>query len=115
MFALLVAAAPITSFSRKAKLQYDVDQKNETIQLDAQVLGMDAGGHIPKCHNKSSVPPYAWSRSGTSAELMSFSQDVCATAQRLVAKSANIRAARAGIEEEGGRRSRVHPCRIIVS
>ena len=113
MFALLVAAAPLTSFSRRAKLQYDIDQKNETIQLDAQVLGMDAGGHVPKCHNKSSVLPYAWS--GTSAELMSFAQDVCATAQRLVAKSANIRAARAGIEEEGRRRSRVHPCRIIVS
>lgn len=89
----------------RAKLQYDIDQKNETIQLDAQVLGMDAGGHVPKCHNKSSVLPYAWS--GTSAELMSFAQDVCATAQRLVAKSANIRAARAGIEEEGRRRTQM--------
>ena len=32
-------------------------------------------------------------------------QDVCATAQRLTSKSANIRAARAGIEEEGRQRA----------
>merc|ERR1711865_1088108 len=53
----------------RAKLQYDIDQKHETIQLDAQVLGMDAGGHVPK--------------------------------------SPNIRAARAGIEEEGRRRTQM--------
>lgn len=39
------------------------------------------------------------------AELMAFAADVCATAQRLTAKSANIRAARSGIEEEGRRRT----------
>merc|ERR1711988_819228 len=85
----------------RAKLQYDLDQKNETIQLDASVLNMADGGAVAKSHTKSGVLPYAWS--GTSAELMSFAQDVCATAQRLVAKSANIREARAGITEEGRR------------
>jgi len=83
----------------RAKLQYDIEQKAETIHLDAEVLGMQVPSSIPKAHAKSAVLPYAWS--GTSAELMSFAQDVCATAQRLTAKSVNIRAARDGIEEEG--------------
>lgn len=87
----------------RAKLQYDIDQKAETIHLDAEVLGMQVPSNIIKAHSKSSVLPYAWS--GTSAELMSFAQDVCATAQRLTAKSRNIRDARDGIEEEGRRRT----------
>eukprot|EP00656_Telonema_subtile_P039133 TRINITY_DN44272_c0_g1_i1.p1 TRINITY_DN44272_c0_g1~~TRINITY_DN44272_c0_g1_i1.p1 ORF type:complete len:291 (-),score=101.23 TRINITY_DN44272_c0_g1_i1:97-969(-) len=87
----------------RAKLQYDIEQKAETLTLDAEVLGMTVCPAITKSHAKSGVLPYAWS--GTSAELMSFAQDVCATAQRLTAKSANIRGARAGIEEEGRRRT----------
>jgi len=87
----------------RAKLQYDIEQKAETMRLDAEVLGMEVPPQYAKGHAKSSVLPYAWS--GTSAELMSFAQDVCATAQRLTAKSSNIRAARAGIEEEGRRRT----------
>merc|ERR1711998_3109 len=87
----------------KAKLQYDIDQKSETIRLDSEVIGMEVPPQFAKGHSKSSVLPYAWS--GTSAELMAFAADVCATAQRLTAKSANIRAARSGIEEEGRRRT----------
>jgi len=86
----------------RGKLQFDIDQKEETIRLDSQVLGMERGtpGAVPA---KSHILPYSWS--GTSAELMSFAQDVCATAQRLTSKSANIRAARSGIEEEGRQRA----------
>eukprot|EP00658_Telonema_sp_P-2_P004066 TRINITY_DN11524_c0_g1_i1.p1 TRINITY_DN11524_c0_g1~~TRINITY_DN11524_c0_g1_i1.p1 ORF type:complete len:388 (-),score=112.87 TRINITY_DN11524_c0_g1_i1:497-1660(-) len=89
----------------RGKLQYDVEQKAETIRLDAEVLGMEAPPAVTKSHSKSSLLPYAWS--GTSAELMSFAEDVCATAQRLTVKSGNIRAARDGIEEEGRRRTLV--------
>jgi hypothetical protein len=83
----------------RAKLQYDIDQKAETIRLDAEVLGMEVPPQCAKSHAKSSVLPYAWS--GTSAELMSFAEDVCATAQRLTSKSSNIRDARNGIAHEG--------------
>lgn len=86
----------------RGKLQYDIDQKEETIRLDSEVLGMEVGMPSPM-PTKSSILPYTWT--GTSAELMSFAQDVCATAQRLTSKSANIRAARAGIEEEGRQRA----------
>jgi hypothetical protein len=89
----------------RGQLQYDLDRKEETIRLDSQVLGMSEGSPIASVMpTKSSVLPYSWS--GTSAELMSFCQDVCATAQRLTSKSANIRAARSGIEEEGKGRAR---------
>lgn len=83
----------------RGKLQYDMDQKEETIRLDSEVLGMEIGARASPMPSKSNVLPYTWN--GTSAELMSYAQDVCATAQRLTSKSANIRAARAGIEEEG--------------
>jgi hypothetical protein len=87
----------------RGKLQYDMDQKEETIRLDSEVLGMQLGARASPMPTKSNVLPYTWN--GTSAELMSFAQDVCATAQRLTSKSANIRAARAGIEEEGRQRA----------
>jgi len=87
----------------RGKLQYDCDQKEETIRLDSEVLGMVVGGPLSPMSGKSNILPYTWT--GTSAELMSFAQDVCATAQRLTSKSANIRAARAGIEEEGRQRA----------
>jgi len=95
----------------RGKLQYDIDQKEETIRLDSQVLGMDAASAHSPVPGKSSILPYAWS--GTSAELISFSQDVCATAQRLTYKSANIRAARAGIEEEGRQRALAALCKRL--
>jgi hypothetical protein len=87
----------------RGKLQYDVDHKEETIRLDSEVLGMATGSPMQAVPGKSNVLPYTWT--GTSAELMSYAQDVCATAQRLTSKSANIRAARAGIEEEGRQRA----------
>jgi len=87
----------------RGKLQYDIDQKEETIRLDSQVLGMESASIGQPLAGKSSILPYAWS--GTSSELISFAEDVCATAQRLTFKSANIRAARAGIEEEGRQRA----------
>jgi len=95
----------------RGKLQYDIDQKEETIRLDSQVLGMDHASANTPLPGKSSILPYAWS--GTSAELISFSQDVCATAQRLTYKSANIRAARAGIEEEGRQRALAALCKRL--
>lgn len=87
----------------RGKLQYDMDQKEETIRLDSEVLGMSIGSPMMQASAKSSVLPYTWT--GTSAELMAHTQDICATAQRLTSKSANIRAARAGIEEEGRQRA----------
>jgi len=85
------------------KLTYDVDHKEETVRLDSEVLGMEVGNPAAEAPNHSSVLPYTWS--GTSAELMSYTQDICGTAQRLTSKSANIRVARGGIEEEGRQRT----------
>merc|ERR1711998_246531 len=103
----------------RGKLQYDMDMKDETIRLDSEVLGMAAGTPMSPVPAKSNILPYTWT--GTSAELMSFAQDVCATAQRLTSKSANIRAARAGIEEEGRQRAlaalrkRVHDTEVLAT
>ena len=55
----------------KAKLQYDIDQKGETIRLDSEVLGMEVPPQFAKGHSKSSVLPYAWS--GTSGPTLTAS------------------------------------------